>query len=62
MNSNIYKQILIFLKVYIYSFEKYDLVDDDEEIEIKFINIKHIGECYVNFNKLFRNDFRAVII
>lgn len=37
------------------------LVEDDENnVEIRFINIKPIGECFINLNKLFRTDFHSV--
>ena len=39
------------------------LVEDDENnVEIRFINIKPIGDCYINLNKLFRSDFHSVLI
>ena len=56
MKNRIFLTVFFFI-YYLIFFFVFILVED---LEIKFINIKPIGECYINVNKLFRTDFYSV--
>lgn len=37
-----------------------ELLEEDSKKEIKVVENKLIGECYINLNRLFREDIHAV--
>lgn len=44
------------------SVKKENKGEEGSNIDVQFIDLKLIGECFMSFNKLFREDFHAVFI